>query len=171
MFTVCSEPTIGCDLFADADTACDEGQGCYYNNQTSQCMPAGTKQGGDAVEGTCVGGSVTCAVDAQCTACDGFVADADAQAGVCLGTEKVCNSHDECQQCDGYVASAPEDVPGVCSNDGVTSCVADGECGGTCEGYVPGTNETMGTCDDGGDTPCATDDECADGVTLSLIHI
>jgi hypothetical protein len=165
MFTVCSEPTVGCDLFGDAETACEAGQGCYYNNQTSQCMAAGTKQGGDAVEGTCVGGSVTCAVDAQCTACDGYVADADAQSGLCLGTDKICNSHDECQQCEGYVASAPEDMPGVCSNDGVTSCVADGECAVTCEGYVPGTNETMGTCDDGGDTPCATDDACAEGVT------
>ena len=163
MFTVCSEPTIGCDLFGDG-AECGDGQGCYYSNQTSQCMAEGTKQGGDAVQGTCLGGDATCMSDAQCTTCEGYVADADAQAGVCLGTDKVCNSHEECQQCEGYQAEAAEDIPGACADEEAASCTSDTECaeGIACEGFVSAGSEVMGACSDAMDPPnaCMTNEDC-----------
>jgi len=161
LFTICSEPTVGCDLFDDPATACEAGMGCYYNNQTSQCLPAGTKQGGDGVMGTCAGGSVQCMGDPQCTGCVGYVPDADAQDGVCFGTPKVCGSHEACQQCEGYSPESAEEIFGTCTHDGTTPCLEDLACVGACDGYEAPSDGTLGSCTNDATAECDESAECA----------
>ncbi len=104
----CGLPTVGCDPFQDATTACGDGNACYYGNQATQCMAAGSAPAGT----DCYGESANlCASGLQCIVeCQQACSTDDSGTG-----EPKCSS-----LCTGEVLEiSAENSMGVCLTDTV----------------------------------------------------
>jgi len=89
----CGLPSVGCNPFQDAETACGPGNACYYGNQATQCSTAGVAPAGTDCYGQpfdlCASG-LQCVVECQ-EACstDDAGADEPKCSAVCGGADNI----------------------------------------------------------------------------------
>ena len=190
----CGLPSVGCNPFDDAETACGPGNACYYGSQATQCSTAGVAPAGT----DCYGGpfdvcepGLHCVVECQavCSTNDAG-ADEPKCSAVCTGGESleisaennlgVCLTETIPQTCDIWAQTGCQSGEGCYRVQGGIACLTAGttEAGEACQftnDCVPGAvcvnSQCQELCDakEGATGPNACETKCQSSNNLTPV--
>ena len=150
----CGDPVIGCNAF---ESTCGDGQGCYYGNGTTKCMPAGTKE----KDALCTGAN-DCKSGLHCLVTCREACSTNADNADQPKCKDVCGGGDddikELSPENGFGVCVPDEPPAECDIFAQTGCPASDGCylitGGF--GCIPAGSKKPGEA-------CTGGNECAKG--------